>query len=236
VGEEIHVADSLIRKLAANGLVRNGSSLARDACSPRWVRGTGGANAFGSSVEVAGLNTGAGVRVYENLSADEFSCEDERKLCLLHPGSGSRRKLWPLENFIELAYRIEASSLAKVAFIIGPAELNMAPVLRGKGLRAHDSCDPVEMIALLKRASIFIGHDSGTTHLAAFTNAPTVSIFGPSDPVRWSPLGQNVKVLRGEEECLPCFETESDNCSDPQCLSAVSVNMVFDAVKDLDII
>ena len=53
------------------------------------------------------------------------------------------------------------------------------------------------LAALLSRASLFIGHDSGITHLAAASGAPVLALFGPTDPEIWAPPGEGVQVLRG---------------------------------------
>ncbi len=60
--------------------------------------------------------------------------------------------------------------------------------------------------ALLSRAGVFVGNDSGVSHLAAATGAPTLALFGPTDPGLWSPLGQRVRVLRGAECRIEAIE------------------------------
>ena len=51
-------------------------------------------------------------------------------------------------------------------------------------------------MAVLDEAILFIGHDSGISHLAAMMGAPTISLFKASDPVQWRPLGPSVRVIR----------------------------------------
>jgi len=48
----------------------------------------------------------------------------------------------------------------------------------------------------LRRCRLFIGNDSGITHIAAYWGAPTIALFGPTDPAVWGPLGRRVKVLK----------------------------------------
>jgi len=79
-------------------------------------------------------------------------------------------------------------------------------------------------------------HDSGVTHLVSFMNTPTIAIFGPSSAKRWAPLGGVVKILRGDVDYEPCFETENANCDNPQCLSGVTIDMVLEAMKALNTI
>ena len=127
-------------------------------------------------------------------------------------------------------------NLGEVVFVVGPAESDLAPFIKAgiKGdFRAREVCDLSCLIPLVLQARCFVGNDSGVTHLAAFLGIPTVAIFGPSSPKRWSPVGPATTVLRGEADCAPCFEKDTVNCKDPQCLSGVSVDMVLHAVRGL---
>jgi ADP-heptose:LPS heptosyltransferase len=53
------------------------------------------------------------------------------------------------------------------------------------------------LAAVLAQATLFVGNDSGVTHLAASVGTPTVALFGPTDPGRWAPIGPAVQVLQG---------------------------------------
>ena len=157
-------------------------------------------------------------------------------LLLIHPGAGSQRKRWALDNFIELAGAMRHMNGAKVVFLLGPAESDLQHFVKKRmegAFQIHQIEDLSEVMAFLKAARCFIGNDSGLAHLAAIMGVPTVTIFGPSSPKRWAPLGNAVRVLRGAADCAPCFETEKANCDEPQCLSGVSVDMVLDAAKEL---
>ena len=160
----------------------------------------------------------------------------EKNLIIIHPGAGSPRKRWPVENFVHVASIIKGMNLGEVVFVVGPAESALAPFVKAGfngGFRVREVCDLSRLIALVRQARCFVGNDSGVTHLAAFMGIPTVAIFGPSSPKRWSPVGPATMVLRGEADCAPCFEKDAANCKDPQCLSGVSVDMVVDAVKEI---
>ena len=113
---------------------------------------------------------------------------------VLHAGSGSPRKNWPLERF-----RAVADYLAKrgrrVEWCVGPAEegLHLPPeacVLRVTSL--------TDLARRLAGARLYLGNDSGITHLAAYVGCPTVALFGPTNPDIWAPRGDNVTVVRGE--------------------------------------
>jgi ADP-heptose:LPS heptosyltransferase len=113
----------------------------------------------------------------------------------LHPGSGAPQKNWPSDRFRRLARHLAGPERWLV--VEGPADTQPvaelatergAVVARGLRLRA--------LGALLSRAGLYVGHDSGVTHLAAAWGAPTLALFGPTDPVSWAPLGPRVRVLR----------------------------------------
>jgi len=113
--------------------------------------------------------------------------------CLVFPGSGSLHKNWPLNRFIELAGRV--SSLAKPIAILGPAETAMEAGFQERRVAVLAGLSLEVVAALAHHARAFVGNDSGVSHLAAAAGARGVVIFGPTDPVRWQPLGE-VTVLR----------------------------------------
>ncbi|MGH7932487.1 MAG: glycosyltransferase family 9 protein [Candidatus Binataceae bacterium] len=114
------------------------------------------------------------------------------RFVLLFPGSGTPAKNWPLEKFRALARELEAHLPA--LFVLGPAESMLEIDLCGRGLRTVSGLQLSEAAALASLARGFAGNDSGVSHLAAAAGAPGVVLFGPTDPVRWRPLGR-VEVI-----------------------------------------
>lgn len=111
----------------------------------------------------------------------------------IHPGSGSAAKNWPASHFAELASALRPR-LACV-WVRGPAEASLhAPAhaieLRGVPLGA--------LAGALARARLYVGNDSGVTHLAAALGTPTLALFGPTDPGLWAPRGRRVRVLQAD--------------------------------------
>ncbi|MEZ4524947.1 MAG: glycosyltransferase family 9 protein [Desulfobacterales bacterium] len=160
----------------------------------------------------------------------KYKCPTGSQKILIHPGSGSPRKNWPLNHFIQV-YDILKSEGIEAEFILGPAEEFMAEDMQG--LLVH--CTPAlsEIAEIMKNASAYLGNDSGLTHLAAFLGLPVTAIFGPSDPRRWKPLG-NVRILRPSDlKCPPCFETERENCADSACLNRISADMAVCTIKEM---
>lgn len=105
---------------------------------------------------------------------------------VIHPFSGSARKNWPLEKFRTLASGIER--VMPVKWCAGPDD----PPLEG----AVQIADLYELACWLGGARLYVGNDSGITHLAAAAGAPVLALFGPTDPEVWAPRGPNVRVAR----------------------------------------
>jgi hypothetical protein len=104
---------------------------------------------------------------------------------VIHPFSSSPRKNWPMERFQELARRIGMP----VRWCAGPDD----PPLEG-AVRIDDLYD---LACWLARARLYIGNDSGITHLAAAVGTPVLALYGPaSDPAVWAPRGEHVRVGR----------------------------------------
>jgi heptosyltransferase-3 len=114
-------------------------------------------------------------------------CEVNREdFAVIHPFSGSPKKNWPLSSFRELACQLERS--LPVRWCAGPDD----PPLDG-AVRIDDL---YELACWLAKARLYVGNDSGITHLAAAVGTPVIALFGPTDPEVWGPRGPNVRVGR----------------------------------------
>ncbi|MCL6622217.1 MAG: hypothetical protein K6T55_08965 [Syntrophobacterales bacterium] len=117
------------------------------------------------------------------------------------PGSGSPAKNWPLKYYYEVARTLSWESPRAVVWVTGPAEAVWQPYLEGLARAQghyllHDRPLP-EVARVLAAARLYLGNDSGLTHLAAAAGARRVlALFGPTDPVVWAPQGEGVTVLR----------------------------------------
>ncbi len=107
----------------------------------------------------------------------------KRESVVIHPFSGSPRKNWPLERYRALTTRLSYL----VEWSAGPQE-ELAEATR--------FADLYELAEWIAGARLYIGNDSGITHLAAATGVATVALFGPTCPETWAPRGENVTVLR----------------------------------------
>ncbi|HUW62827.1 MAG TPA: glycosyltransferase family 9 protein [Candidatus Bathyarchaeia archaeon] len=112
---------------------------------------------------------------------------------VIQPGSGGRQKNWPLDNFRAVADELTRRG-RRIVWCTGPAEEQM----QGLGPSLPPML-PASLGRTLARARLYIGNDSGITHLAAAVGCPTLAIFGPTNPAVWAPRGENVRVIQGKE-------------------------------------
>lgn len=123
-----------------------------------------------------------------------------RKFAILNPGAGWGAKRWPAERYGEVARRLARMGITSVVNH-GPGEDHLASEAEAASqetARAID-CTISELIALTRRASVFIGGDTGPLHLAAALRIPVVGIYGPTNPMRNGPYGTRSVVLRSPE-------------------------------------
>jgi len=98
---------------------------------------------------------------------------------VIHPFSGSPRKNWPLERFRQAASILERRM--PVSWCAGPEE-ELDGAVRFPDLRG--------LARWLAAASVYIGNDSGISHLAAACGVPVIAMFGPTDARVWAPRGR----------------------------------------------
>ncbi len=145
------------------------------------------------------------------------------KIIAIFPGSGHRLKNWPMDRFEDIASRLEKAG-EKPVFILGPVEKEKKLVPQGRWTLFYPSSF-TELMEILKETKICIGNDSGPLHLAGFMGIPSLSIFGPTDPLRWSPL--EARVVRSTLCCAPCTSTIEIKCNTMSCLLEISTNKVW---------
>jgi heptosyltransferase-1 len=124
-----------------------------------------------------------------------------RKFLVINPGGGWTSKRWPTERYAELVGDLEEEDGHRVLMTGSPAE---EPMIRGILERAqarravYFPSTLAEFIALMRRASLWIGGDTGPLHLAAAVRTPIVAIYGPTNPARNGPFAPSDITLRSD--------------------------------------
>lgn len=120
-----------------------------------------------------------------------------RAFAILSPGAGWGAKQWPAERYGVVARELDKMGVQSLVNY-GPGEERLAAAVEAvsQGTARRISCSVAELIALTRRARLFIGGDTGPMHLAAALRIPVVAIFGPTNPARNGPFGTRSIVLR----------------------------------------
>ena len=125
---------------------------------------------------------------------------------VIHLGSGSPAKCWPVANFHALANALQKRGW-HTALLCGPVErerqlaVGNLPTLHPPNLRT--------LAGLLAKAALFIGNDSGPGHIAAAVGTPTLTLFGPTDPRLWAPRGKRNQILQAPAADIAAIPTET---------------------------
>ena len=160
---------------------------------------------------------------------------DSSWVVAVHPGSGSPAKNWPAQRFAAVAQHLQRERGARVLLVSGPADNR--PVAEVQAAVKNGRCIlldslPLECLAaILARCKLYLGNDSGVSHLAAAVGTPAGVIFGPTDPAVWSPRGAEVQVLQAKVPCAPCSDAKRRQCPEQVCLQGLSVDTVLTALS-----
>jgi heptosyltransferase I len=176
---------------------------------------------------------------------------------VVNVGAGWVTKQWPPAHFGRLAARLARECGACVAVAWGPGEEALAAAAMDAAREAgladgrSDRSDPggieprpgvylmpmttfLELGGVIAGARLYVGGDTGPTHMAGALGIPVVSMFGGSDARRNGPLGSPGEVIQLDEpECIPCWKTRCEWREPLACLTRLSVERVFDACRPL---
>jgi ADP-heptose:LPS heptosyltransferase len=169
-----------------------------------------------------------------NYLSQHLKIKEDHPLWAIHPGSGSPHKNWPLQRFLETARNLRDRNQFQPIFLVGPVEKETDSVsisaIQNQGFPiVRDLSLPV-LAGLLSYCHGYLGNDSGISHLAAAIGIPTVVLFGPTNPVYWSPQGPAIRIISTFCSCAPCDRETMRLCSSKECLISLNVQQVLEAI------
>lgn len=129
-------------------------------------------------------------------------------LVLIHPGSGSLKKVWSPRGWLEFIHKLgTVFPDLQPGLIQGPADdhvfQQLLPYLSKSRFLLIRNWGLGRLAALTSLARLYAGNDSGITHLAAASGVPTIALFGPTEPRIWGPMGPRVKLIRWRQDHGP---------------------------------
>lgn len=158
---------------------------------------------------------------------------------LIHPGSRSEHRIWPLERFARVADRIQEELDAQVFLTAGPREKKLIEQIRATAnshlVIAEAPATVGGLAALLAQFDVFLCHDSGPMHIAAAVGTKVVALFGSQNTTIWRPVGDQHTILQtplpcaciGNDAPTPCVRNDSYRS---YCVRMLEEYEVYDAV------
>ncbi|HVH73819.1 MAG TPA: glycosyltransferase family 9 protein [Stellaceae bacterium] len=156
-----------------------------------------------------------------------------RPFLAIGPAANWRGKEWRAERFAELARRLtgRAGPLAGMRVVVmaaGQERAQAAPLLaalpEGRALDLVGKTDLLTAAAVVRRAALFIGNDTGLMHIAAATGAPTLGLFGPSPSEQYAPWGPNADIVRSSEPRESLFPPGFDHRTTGTLMDGLTVD------------
>jgi lipopolysaccharide heptosyltransferase II len=202
---------------------------------------------YSSLLEAHGLTIGSTapeMRVLPEMkerAAKILQCEGvpaELPVIAIQPFSLWRYKEWNIEKYIRLVQGILTNCHVSIAITGSPDEKQRAREMVDRCNQDSPSVFNLagktsigELAALLASCRLFIGSDSAGVHIAAAVGTPTVTIFGPSSPASWAPVGESHAIVQKVMPCIPCREKGCDGSEVSRCLKELDVDEVWTVVR-----
>ena len=160
--------------------------------------------------------------------------QQDRRLMAINPVAKWETKLWPNNNFAQLADRIIKQYRAGIVFTGGledSATIDaIISAMQGPAANLAGETTLKMLAALYTQADVVVSTDTGPMHLAVSVGTPVVALYGPTAPWRTGPYGSGHQIVRAEPECAPCFKRR---CKTVDCMHRISVDQVLNAVKKI---
>lgn len=167
-------------------------------------------------------------------SLAEAGVRKDHMLVVVHPGSGSPHKCCEPGWFVKLVAQLQALGAVPL-LLAGPADTEQVHAVQRSCVApplVFEGQELISVAGLMAQVALYVGHDSGITHLAACLDVPTIALFGPTDPERWAPRGGHVEILSG----APCRCNEWNRvqaCTEKRCLQVPIERVIEGCLRKL---
>jgi ADP-heptose:LPS heptosyltransferase len=180
-------------------------------------------------------------------AAENFFAEHSQfpGVIAVHPGCSKFERRWHAERFAELGRKL-AKRLGVGIILVGsgtekPMLTKIARQIGEECVKIFTTLEPLELAAVIARTKLFVGNDSGVSHLAEAVHTKSVVIYGSSAPWETGPFEQSPSEYRAVQKdfpCRPCRERFFSDCkpsvaNKPPCMEEITVGNVMKAVEEL---
>ena len=181
--------------------------------------------------------------IFTELDQVNYHFGDFMPRIVIHPGAGGRFKRWP--HFRALVEKLDGDPTREITIVHGPGpgEDQLAwDIAQGRSqVNVRRFTHAREFAAFCADSELYIGNDSGASHVAAATGCPCIILYGPTDPDVWAPLNEKVFRLSAQWACVKHQHAElqpgvCDMCSsgdaacssgEPPCLKTIAPDTVY---------
>ena len=178
-------------------------------------------------------------RQYIDNDLFEWDISPDKPIICIHPGAGSKFKLWDNHKWAKVADMLASQFSASIIFTGSTSEATLihpiTQLMTEKAYIMAGSTNIGQLAALYDRAIAVLGPDSGPMHLAAAVKTPTVTLFGPADPIEFAPWGSQHKhsVLTSSIGCRPCriLDWHNDKTEYHPCLHNITIGQVLSELR-----
>jgi heptosyltransferase-2 len=163
----------------------------------------------------------------------------DRPFAVIHPGTGGSAREWQLGNFGDLGARLNSRKRLPIVVTgsLSEEELvrTLVQIIGGGAVPLDGKLSLRELAAVLRLASVWIGHSTGPLHLAVAVGTPVVGLYPqllPMSPTRWGPYSDRSRVHVPDRptDCTECVGGKLGHCP---CMDTITVNEVFRSVEEL---
>ncbi len=183
----------------------------------------------------------------EKSFADDFlqrsGIKPGERIVAIHPFTANPPRAWNLDNFIELANKLQQKYSVRILVFGGKRDTAAIERLLGniapRPIVAIGNTTIRESMAILSRCCLLVCNDSGIMHLAAALRIPLVALFGPQSPVKFGPWGDKCRVIYRSFPCSPCEQRFFQECKpsdrlSPECMETICVGEVLEEIDRLE--
>lgn len=166
---------------------------------------------------------------------NELHGDNSSPVIVIHPGAGNPLRQWRYDRFASVVKYLRSKWRANVIVLAGPNEEEIGHSIN----RELEEAVPIlcigisDAVHIIAAADVFIGHDTGTAHIAAAVNTKSIILFGPAEPSTCQPIGENVQIViaRG----IPCRPCSQKICLRPFdfCMDKIHVDSVIQYVDEM---
>ena len=159
----------------------------------------------------------------------KFLRRSPKPLVVFHPSSGSETKNWSLENWIDIGNHLLARKDFRGSIVVVSGEADEVQMRRLRATWTNERVQfaenlPLPELAALFENAIFLGHDSGISHLAAAAGANCILLFGPTDPAVWGPTNPGAHIIRAPQNDLSALDADLVRAALSQALIRIGMS------------